>query len=348
MPVITLNWRKLAPVTLAANDINSALNALYTAGTAATYADGSPRVPGQDCAWSWNLDTTNALQPGATTGAYAYPPTSFPTVTNPGTVIPQVIMWCGSTAAPTTMQQYAYPAAQVDARTPSMLYCGIIKNPGAYNNANPAVNLGWNGPNPFTSGQASGFARAFVLPATAVWNTLYMWECQEAVLVTFGRTSPQINTSWSAAGALGDPGIAGLGETDGRIYGVMTSGSNNYNASTFWSNTGDAAFYDAGVAGQSRFGCFIPGTANIAGYTRFGLFTTTTTLLSRGNEVPLIPFYANGTLTGNTPAPIRVREVFISRDGTTANAFTNGGVTLGYVVGSFFSTTAADVAVLPV
>jgi hypothetical protein len=151
MPVIQLNWRKLAPVTLAANTVNAALDALYTAGTALTYADGSTRTPGTDCAWTWAKDTTNVLQAGATTAAYALPPTTFTGVTNPGTVIPQALIWAGSTAAPTTSVRYAFPAAQVDARAASMLYVGHCKNPGAYNNAVPATNLGWNDPAPFTT-----------------------------------------------------------------------------------------------------------------------------------------------------------------------------------------------------
>jgi len=347
MALPDLKWRALAPVNLAANNVNAAMDALYAAGTAATYADGSARVQGTDSAWSWtgNLDTTNTLQAGATTATWAYPPT-LGYAPGGGTVIPQVLMWCGSTAAPTTMQQYVYGGT--DARTASMLYCGVVKNPGAYNNAVPATNLGWNGPLPFTSGQFTGGARAYVLPATATWNRVYMWECPEAIIVAFARTSPQIDTSWSGGGALGDPGIASLGETDGRIYGVFTSGSNNYNQPTMWSNTGDAAFYEAQVAGQSRFGCFIPGTATISGYTRFGSFSPASTFLSRGNEVPLVPVYATGLLTASLPAPIRLREVWLSRDGIAGQVLSNGGVTLGYVAGAYTLTTAADAAVLTV
>jgi hypothetical protein len=343
-----LNWRALAPVALAANNVNDAMNALYTAGTAVTYADGSPRTPGTDSAWSWtgNLDTTNVLQAGATTAVWAYPPTVFVTVPNPGVVIPQVVMWCGSTAAPTTMQQYVSGAA--DARTASMLYCACIKNPGAYNNAVPATNLGWNGPLPFSSGESTGFARAFVLPATAIWGSVYVYESQEAVIVIFARAGLNPETSWSGAGALGDPGISTLGETDGRIYGVFVSGSNNYNGINMWANTSDTAFYETNVGGQSRFGCFLPGTATISGYTRIGTYAPATTFLTRGGEVPLVPFYAGGTLTASLPSPIRLREVFIAPDGRTGQTLLNGIVPLGYVLGSYWRTTSYDAAVITV
>lgn len=345
MPLPALKWRALAPVALAANTVNDAMNALYAAGTAATYADGSARVQGTDSAWSWtgNLDTTNALQSGATTAVWAYPPT-LGYAPAAGTVIPQVAMWCGSTAAPTTMQQYVFN--QTDARTASMLYCGMVKNPGAYNNANPAVNLGWNGPLPFTSGSFTGGARAFVLPATAIWGSVYMFESPEAILVVFARGGLNPETSWNGVGALGDPGITGLGETDGRLYGVFSSGSNNYNGLNMWGNVSDAAFYETGIAGQSRFGMFIPGSASIGGYTRFGAYTPSTTFLARGGEVPLVPLYAGSSLTSNSPA--RLREIFISTDGRTGQVLSNAGVALGYVLGAYWRTASYDAAVVTV
>jgi hypothetical protein len=347
MAVPALKWRALAPVTLAANTVNAAMDALYTAGTAATYADGSARTQGTDSAWTWtgNRDTTNTLQAGATTATWAYPPT-LGYAPGVGTVIPQVVMWCGSTAAPTTMQQYTYGGT--DARTPSMLYCGVVKNPGAYNNAVPAVNLGWNGPLPFTSGVFTGGARAFVLPASGLWSQVYLYESPEAVIAVFTRTAPNTETSWSGGGAIGDPGIDALGETDGRVYGVFTSGSNNYNQANMWANTGDAAFYETSIAGQSRFGCFLPGLGTISGYNRFGSFAPASTFLSRGNEVPLVPVYASGSLTASLPAPIRLREIWLSRDGLTGQVLSNGGVTLGYVASATSRTTAADAAVLTV
>jgi hypothetical protein len=338
MPTVALKWRALAPVTLAANTLPDALNALYTAGTAVTYADGSTRTPGADSAWTWGRDTSSGLNQAS----YALPPTTGYAPT-PGTVLGQALMWCGSsTAAPTNMVPYTYTTT--DAKTQNMLYCGCVKNTtGVY------IAGAWNTAAPFTTGQSTGFARAFVLPATATWSKLLMWECPEAVIVAFARTGPQIDTSWSGGGAIGDPGITGLGETDGRVYGVFTSGSNNYNSPSMWSNTSDAAFYETGVAGQSRFGVFVPGTATIIGYRRFGVFQPATTFLSRGSEVPLVPVYAARYDTAaNGPSPIRLREIWLSRDGTCGQVLSNGGVTLGYVASAYAITSTADAAVLTV
>ena len=340
MALPALKWRALAPVTLGVNTINGMLDALYTAGSALTYADGSTRTPGTDSAWSWNTDVLNPLQPGQTTAAYCVPPT-LGYAPAAGTVLTQALLWCGSTAAPTATAQYAFPAGTSDARTANMLYVGQCKNPGAYSN--------WNSATPFTTGSFTGCARAAVLPASAVWNRVYLFESPDAVIAIFARTSPNTETSWSGGGALGDPGITALGETDGRVYGVFSSGSNNYNSSTMWSNAADAAFFEAQVAGQSRFGMFYPGTALIAGCARFGSFTPiTTAFLSRGNEVPLLPIYAGGALTGYRPPQVRLREIFLSRDGITGQVLSNGGVTLGYVAAATALTTATDAAVLTV
>ena len=336
MALPTLTWRKLAPVVLAANNVNAALDALYAAGTAVTYADGSPRVPGTDCAWSWGFDAANPLQVGATTAAYCTPPTVFTgAVTNPGVVLPQAMLWCGSTVAPTATLRYAFSAAQIDSRTAGMLYVGQCKNPGVYVN--------WNSATPFTSGQFTGCATAVYAFATAVWNVLYMWESQEGIIVTFGRTSPQINTSWSGGGAILDLGTASNAETDGRLYGVFTTGSNNYCSGSFWASTGDSPFNEEGIANRGRFGIFQPGTATIAAYNRFGIYNPTTSLLSRGGEVPLLPISCFGLM-----GAARLREIWLVRDAVTNQNFTNGGVAVGYIVGAFFSTTPVDAAALTV
>ena len=340
MALPALKWRKLAPVTLAANNVNAALDALYAAGNAATYADGSPRVQGTDSAWRWslNFDNTNALQPGATTAVWAYPPTAgyAPAA---GTVVPQAIIWAGSTVLPTATPRYAYPAAQIDARTAGMLYIAQCKNPGSYSN--------WNSATPFTTGQFTGFANAVVAFATATWNLLYMWESPEAIIVQFARTAPQVNTSWSGAGALLDPSGSSVAETDGRLYGMFANGQNNYCSGSFWSSTTDIPFNEGSTAGRERFGVFEPGTATINGYNRFGVSSPTTALLSRGGEVPLLPVWCSSTLV-----PSRLREIWLTRDAYTNQSFTDGGtptpVTLGYVVAGYFASTTVDAAILTV
>lgn len=337
MPLPTLNWRRLAPVTLAANTINAMLDAIYTAGTAVTYADGSTRTPGTDCAWTWNRDTANALQPGATTATWGTPPTSFSGVTNPGTVIPQTVIWAGSTAAPTATLQYTSTTS--DARTANIIYVGQCKNPGVYAN--------WNSATPFTTGQFTGFATAAPLPSAAVWGQMQMYESQEAVVVQFWRAAANVQTSSSIAGAFLDPNSASslVSETDGRLYGLASSGSNNYNSATFLSATSEALFYEANVSTNSRFGFFSPGTATTNGIRRFGSFTPGTTTVSLNNDIPLMPCYAASISTFVVP---RLREIFIVRDLLSAQRIQVSSVDYAYVLGANWQTTAADALALKV
>jgi hypothetical protein len=325
MALPTLNWKKLSPVAIGAANVNAMMDALYTAGTAATYADGSARTPGTGSAWTWNRDTTNALQPGATTAAYAVPPTV--------TALNQEIIWAGSTAAPTAMPMYS--GVQVDTAVANALYCSIGKNTGVYSN--------WNSATPFTSGQFLGFARASVAMATATWTTMTMWECQEAVAVQWSRVAPNVQTSINICGAFLDPGATANGESDGRLYGIATTGNNNYVATTFWSATNDALFADNATANHNRFGMFVPGAATTERYQKFTSVAPTSAFLSRGGEIPLIPMWYTSVLT---QYPAVLRQIELTRDTLSNLTLQNGGVVKGYTLGANYITTDADVCVL--
>lgn len=338
MPIPALNWRRLAPVTLVANTINAMLDAIYTAGTAVTYADGSTRTPGTDCAWTWARDTTNALQPGATTAAYATPPTTGTLA--PVGVIPQAIIWAGSTAAPTLSPMWLAGANQ-DTRAVNVLYVAQALNPGAYSN--------WNSATPFTSGDFTGFASAAVVPASAVWNQMQMYESQECVVVQFWRAAANVQTSSSLAGAYVDPGTAStmICESDGRMYGLATSGSNNYNSSLFLSATADSLVYETNVANNSRMGVKRGDTAAYAFLRRFGTFTPGTGTVSTSGAIPLMPIYVESTSINFYP-PMRLREMFIVRDLLSAQRIQVGGVDDAYILGANWQTTAADALALKV
>jgi hypothetical protein len=325
MALPTLNWKRLAPVAIGAANVNSMMDALFTAGTAATYADGSARTPGSGSAWTWAVDNTNALQPGATTAAYASPPTV--------TALNQRIIWGGSTAIPASAPMYS--GVQVDTAVANALYCSVAKNTGAYSN--------WNSATPFTSGQFLGFARAGVLMATATWTTMTMWECQEAVAVQWSRVAPNVQTSINVCGAFLDPGATANGESDGRLYGIASTGNNNYAAATFWSAANDALFQDNGVANHNRFGMFVPGSATTERYLRFVSTAPTAAFLSRDGDIPLIPWWATNA---NGQAPAVLREIRLCRDTLSNRTLQNGGVVKGYTLGANYITTDADTCVL--
>ena len=326
MPLPALNWRRLSPVAIAATNVNAMLDAIYTAGTAATYADGSARTPGTGSAWTWSRDTTNPLQAGATTAAYATPPTA--------TALNQRVIWAGSTAAPTALPVLNAGGVS-DTSAANVVYCSVAKNTGAYSN--------WNSATPFTSGQFLGFARSSVAMATASWTTLSMWESQEAVAVQWTRVAPNVTTSINICGAFMDPGATANGESDGRIYGISTTGSNNYTSSLFWSSTAEALFYDSNLADRARFAAFVPNAATTIRYIRVADAAPTAAFLSRNGDIPLIPWWS---MPSTNNAPALMREIVLTRDTLSGRTLQNAGVPKGYTLGANNITTDADACVL--
>jgi hypothetical protein len=228
-----------------------------------------------------------------------------------------------------------YSGVQVDTAVANALYCSIGKNTGVYSN--------WNSATPFTSGQFLGFARASVAMATATWTTMTMWECQEAVAVQWSRVAPNVQTSINICGAFLDPGATANGESDGRLYGIATTGNNNYVATTFWSATNDALFADNATANHNRFGMFVPGAATTERYQKFTSVAPTSAFLSRGGEIPLIPMWYTRVLT---QYPAVLRQIELTRDTLSNLTLQNGGVVKGYTLGANYITTDADVCVL--
>ena len=328
MPLPSLNWRRLSPVAVAATNVNAMMDALFTAGTATTYADGSARTPGTGSAWTWSRDTTNALQAGATTAAYASPPLA--------TALNQRIIWAGSINAPTALPVLNAGGVS-DTSAANVVYCSVAKNTGAYNN--------WNSSTPFTSGQFLGFARSSVAVATAAWTSMSMWESQEAVAVQWTRVAPNITTSINICGAFMDPGATANGESDGRIYGITTTGSNNYTAASgIWSSAADAVFVDSGLADRSRFATFVPGAATSVRMARFADVAINNLFLSRNGDIPLLPWWCVLTPVNNNPALLR--EIMLTRDTLSGRTLQNGGVVKGYALGAYNITTDADACVL--
>ena len=71
MPLPALNWRFVGGLAFTPGSINAGLDALYTLGTATTYADGTTRTPGTGSAWTWLREVS-----GVTVAAYGNPPTN--------------------------------------------------------------------------------------------------------------------------------------------------------------------------------------------------------------------------------------------------------------------------------
>lgn len=323
MALPTQNWRMLQPVYVGATGstvtggVAGVLDAIFTMGTATTYADGTARTPGSGSAWTWLRDQTT-FGTGATTACYASPPTS--------TAINQRIIFAGSTAVGGAVWKQLY-----DARQANTLYAGIAKNSGAYTSWNNATT-------PFTSGDFSGFAGSLgaVLGNTTSY-IVYMMECQETVVVWAQSLN---NTSAGGAfivGAYCDPLSADAlnAESDGRLYGIAVSGgtarmpvtwlsvSAGANATLFINDV--TSFYYHSVV-------FTPGAGTVLAANRFFNVTPTTDFTSRNGDLPQVPLQL---VTGNQYLG-QLRQMFITRDSSSMVAWESGGVVRGYLLGGIF------------
>ena len=330
----TLHWRMLTPIYVSASTSTAWMDALYTAGTSTTYADGTTRTPGTfatpgtaslpatlgtGSAWTWNYDTATLPDgKGSKTGLYCYAPTT--TALNQA-----VVIGCSSNIAGGVWKQlYA------DTRTASFLYMGLAKNSGTYTSWNNATT-------PFTVGDFTGFG---MVGSSTNTNYLIMWESEEALAIQIIATSSG-TLSAAILGAFIDPLSANTAnaETDGRLYGFTTTGGSNVMAATWLSGTAITSaplLYNANTSTDQHSVTFTPGAGTIVPTSRFGSFAPTYSFTSRNGDLPQIPFQVwNGTQYVG-----QLRQIFITRDAVNGTAWNVGATPKGYLLGATLQATS--------
>lgn len=322
MSLSPLAWRYVGAQAFASATVAAVLDALYTLGTATTYADATTRTVGSGSAWTWSR-----YQNGGTTEAcYATPPTL--------TLGLRVIL-AGAAALPTPSPTMAAP----DAAAINVLNVNVIKNAGAF--------ASWNAASPFTSGQTFGYWRAWATAAGI--GTVRLYEGTEAVLVLI-ETAATGATYGAILGALLDSestDVVNDAESDGKLYGIITSGT-AANISGALHTT--AQFLDhSTTASQNHAGIFTPGGSTLLPMNRriqAAAVMTTTGLKTRAGRFVRAPYDYRATAAApNDVALGRLREISMFSDGKTATKLTSGGTTIGYLVGGS-STVDVDVVIL--
>lgn len=331
MPLPALNWKLISPYQFPATTTLTpalVLDAIYALGTATTYADGTARTPGSGSAWTWGRDTTNTNNNGVTTACYGAPPLA--------TALVQRILFAGSVNAAT-------PTMNTDTWATGILLVGINKNSGAYNNANPASNLGWRDPAPFSSGQFSGFFRGTMALSTAygTQNTVYMIESQEAVVVIVSGAS---GNSIMAAGATVDPlsSAALNAESDGRLYGMHTTGGSALTNATM-NNSGPSI--TVGVATANSYHSMVFNVGAVA-TTRLcnatNIFFSTSSLAYLSGERPLVAVGMSFIAGGYAG---QLRNMYFTTQGTGCQDYRYNGVSQGFGVG-YSNLAVSDILML--
>ncbi len=304
MSLTALTHRYVGVQSFGSATVAAALDALYTLGTAVTYADGSTRTPGSGNAWTWSRFQVL----GVTEAVYATPPTGS---------LAQRVIFAGSSSAKTPTM------LSPDTWATNTGLVGIAKNAGAFN--------AWDNAAPFTSGEFSGYSR-FWNTGAGIGNN-YLWESAESVMVAFN------GTYLALAGGIIDPESSDAldAESDGRRYGMFVSGSGAVADTTWHSATSNSTWLrHVATNGNAHGWAFNPGASSMLALQTLSLSRTamTPTGLRTASlawqRVP-IALRAAGAAP-NDYAVGRLREVFYFADSQTPRSLVVSGNTVGYVV----------------
>jgi len=326
MSLAALNWKYVGSQGFATGTVDAALAALYTLGTAVTYADGSGRTEGSGSAWTY---TGNRYQnAGVNEALYPVSPTS--TLNMRVLIAGQAT---GGTKTPTMMGS--------DTSATVVILAGITKNAGAWN--------AWDNANPFTSGQNSGLARCW--PGSAGSGTVYLYESQEAMLVLFTTTGGGVYGL--LVGAWIDPespDVANDAESDGKLYAISMSSVANVMSTTWWTANSSSDFLrDNNTSNQCKCRVFTPGGSsmlNMEPCLAPRTAMTSSGLKSRsgrwGRHALAMRFNA---ASPNDQTAGRAREICAFSDAQVPSKEVNAGTTIGYCV-SASTTSAVDALIL--
>lgn len=319
MSLNTAQWRYVGTASFASGTVHAALTAVHTLGTAVTYADATTRTPGTGSAWTWN----QYLNGGAIEAEYGNPPTD--------TLAQRVILAGQATGLGKTPTM-----ASPDTNATVTILAGIVKNAGAWN--------AWDNVNPFTSGTFSGYWRAW--PGSVGAGSVYMYECQEAVLILITTTAGGVYGI--LMGAFTDPespDVAVDAESDGKLYGLAVSGVTAAMGTSWWTVNGSSDFLRHSVtASQCHAMVFTPGSGV---FLTFEPCLTPRTAMTASGMKSRSGRWGRSTLSirANASAPKdqtlgRLREICAFSDAQVPSKQSNAGVVTGYIVSASTATTA--------
>lgn len=326
MALTPLNWKYIGTATLASSTVPNMLDAIYTLGTATTYANGTTRTPGSNSAWTWARQQIA----GTTEAAYGNPPTNA--------------LGMRYIVGGTTSTARAYTLLTPDNATAvNLIVAGMNRGSGTFGN--------WYDAQPFTSG-FSGYWRTSRLFSSVSYDRVAMWESQEGCIVQMFVSSNAATTSIAAFGALIDPlsTAAGTAESDGRIYCMSTQGGTT-NLSATWAGLGpaDGGFFGHyALAHVAHFGAFNNGATTVTGLVRtlapIGSSSFPAGWANRAGEIPRIPVQVSvyaSTYWG------QLREMYYTTDASSTTTWRYLGVEQGYIV-AYHPSTGGDALMLKV
>ena len=334
MSLQTLEWRKL-PVRIfqSAQTVSTALDIVYDMLTGSLYFDNTTRVPGSGSAWS----IAGEFITGSNTEAvWCTPPHK--------TELSQSVMFSGKNLTGLISSGSPVLAPSQSAFTAGYLYASCVKN------SSGSAFTQWTSTFPFGSGSAStGQAICSqLLSGIGLADKITIYESKEAIALFIYDTGANTHAGVVAGAVIdpeqSDPTSSLDAETDGRLYGIITT--DVAMASTFVTATTSAATnflsQNPGSSTGARFVSFLPNTRLLmdvcaekySSDNNFGPSVNYSTLSGKFVKTPLKCGKSEGTSNGYYIG--RLRDISLiknSPSGLVVRNNTNGNI-IGFTIGS--------------
>jgi len=317
MSLETLSYKYIGKFIAPAATVSGNMSAISTAFSTTTYADGTSRVLGSGVAWT----PFAQLSAGNTLAVSLTPVTS--------TLGQKIVYAGGGGGTPTMVSPDTYANTRIN--------FGLCKNAGNFNS--------WADANPYSAGQFSGYT---ALSTGTALVAIHAYECKDSVFV-IGETSTG-NMYFSHAGAIIDPesSNASAAESDGKIYGLFTSGYTAVGGTPNWyNNFGANSFLSHGAtAGQSHAYIMNFGASTTTAVKRSNVLLTspsTATILKNSvSEFVRLPIYIE---IGGSTFYGRLREVFMFGTGLSHTKLTVSSLVSAYILGASTVTTSECISI---
>lgn len=316
-----LNYKYIGKFTVGISNAQNCLSAITTAFASNTYADGSSRSMGIGSAW------TPATVTSSSAGSFVPIAVSLSPVSSS---ISQRIIYAGGqttniSPAPTML------GSDTNSVSNNRLIFGLAKNTvnGTYVN--------WSNSNPYTSGSFTGYLG--FCNASSV-GFIHAYESQDTVMVIAELNNNTVQIS--LAGALLDPETttAGNSESDGKIYGIFSSGYTGPATIINGGNIGAQTFlmYGGVTAGYAKGYIFNFGSSAVLLSTNRSSGAYLTNLKNTTGEFIRQQIYMEAGSGGNFYGRLREITMFPTSLGFTK--FTISNAVNGHIIGASSNATS--------
>lgn len=313
MSLSPLQWRKLPVRVIATGSISTSyfLDTIYDMLTGSVYHDGTARSAGVNSAWQ---NPTKYITGSNTEAIYCSPPLA--------TELSQSVIFSAKNTTGAVTSATPAVVTNETAYAAGVIHAAVVKYAtGSFTQ--------WTSLFPFgSSSYSSGYARLVKAADFTTGEKVIIYESTEAIaVVAYNPSTPANNVV--IAGAIIDPeqSVSAYDtETDGRIYGVATSGTATSGvtgiSSTFLTDALDSpqgslfnhsTLGNGASAGYSRFVIFTPNFTSLSTISMernlANVYTATYTTLS--GRLVQVPIRCYGRATSNFIG--RLRDITITR-----------------------------------